>query len=97
MKTIVLRNKQGGEIRDNNEIVYFNLDTEKRYPLRRIVKWALFQTNKLMGVDCAGMEGEGDWGIDTFWNYFRDFYPELINELSSDSEFEDILVENFSL
>ena len=95
MKNIIV--DKLGNILDNNEIVYFNADTEKKFPLKRVVRYALKSTNKTMDIDCSGMEGEGDWGIDTFWNYFNEFYPELINEVPSDSEFENLLIEIFCL
>jgi hypothetical protein len=98
MKTqeVVLRNKEG-QILDNNEMVYMSSDIEKKYPIRRIVRWALVRTNSIMSTDCSGMDGDGDWGVDTFWSYFGEFYPELVDELSGDCEFEEILVDQFCL
>jgi len=96
MATITLKDK-AGNILDNNEIVYLNSDIEKKFPIKRIVRYALRSTNKTMNVDCDGCEGEGEWGVDTFWNYFNEFYPELINDIPTDSNFEDLLVETFNL
>ena len=82
MRTIVLENK-AGKILDNDAIVYLRNDDEKKYPIRRIVRYSLKDTNRIMDRDCAGMGGEGDWGIDTFLSYHNDFYPEFINFVKS--------------
>lgn len=94
--TIILRDKAGNII-DNNEIVYFKADADRRFPLKRVVRWALIQTNKLLSADCAGMEGEGDFGVDSFWNYFNEFYPQLIQDVPGCTEFEDFLIDIFEL
>jgi len=96
MKAIILKNKKG-EIVDNDEIVYFTIDEDKKFPIRRVVRFALINTNRIMSKDCSGMEGEGGWGIDTYWDYFKEFYPSLVNEIPSDNEFEQILIDKFYL
>jgi len=97
MKTITLKDRKTGKIVDNNELVYFNVDVDKKFPIKRIVRWALISTNRIMDADCTGMEGEGDWGLDTFWDYFKEFYPELLPDVPGDREFEEILIERFCL
>ena len=97
MKTITLKDKKTGKIVDNNELVYFNVDSEKQFPIKRIIRWALIRTNKTMSIDQNGMEGEGDWGLDTFWNYFKEFYPELLPDIPSSREFDEILIDRFCL
>lgn len=86
-----------GELLNNNDLVYLSNDESRKYPIRRIVRWALFRTAKDLGADCDGMEGDGDFGIDSFWNYFNDSFSELTVELSGDTEFENILIERFDL
>jgi hypothetical protein len=99
MKTdeIKLVDRNTGANLDHNEVVYLSNDVAKKYPLRRIVRYCLQLTAKTLSIDCAGMEGEGDFGIDAFWNYFNDGFSELTTELSGDSEFETILIERFGL
>ena len=96
MKTVVLKNKKG-KILNNDDIVYIGNDDEKKFPIRRIVRYSLKDTNRIMDIDCAGMGRQGDWGIDTFWDYYNDFYPELVKEVSSDSDFEDLIIDLFCL
>ncbi len=86
-----------GEPLSHDDLVFLSSDTEKKYPIRRIARWALNRTSKDLNADCAGMEGEGDFSIDAFWNYFSNSFPELIPELSGESEFENILIENYEL
>lgn len=96
MNAIILKDKQGN-ILDNNELIYFSNDTDKEFPIRRVIRWAIISTMKTMDADCAGMGGQGNWNIDTFWNYYNDLFPELYAETDCTDDFQALLIDRFDL
>jgi hypothetical protein len=98
MKTskVILKDKLGN-ILCNDDIVYLKNDIDFKFPLRRVVRWSLYNNARILNDDCRGMEGEGDFNIDAFWNYYNDSFSELSSELSGDSQFEELIVDLFEL
>lgn len=103
MKTDNLQifDKAGNEL-NNDDVTYFETtDSAHKFPMRRAIRYALNKTNKIFAVDCAGMEGQGDFGFDSFMDYFSDTYPQLSIELytmiDDDPDFRDLLVDIYTL